>query len=175
MTAPTTQSITPDLVRGIARDLLRAAAMFDGDAIDVYRTSTAITEITPDAPTWQVTTVAAGLARKIAGRTSIEDPTDDPAAATVILRELRRSTTYGLFTRSITFADARVMTAIIDMAEAAEPGDYRRTTDLAWKWDLRFHIVESWRLQYVTVQLLRFVADWTGDPLAMLDTIANEI
>ncbi|EUA31996.1 MULTISPECIES: hypothetical protein [Mycobacterium] len=180
MTTIDTQAVTPDLVRQIAQDLLRAAAAFGGDPIDGYVLDTTITQIACQAPVWQQTAVAASLVRKVAGRTSIEDSTDDDVQAAAWLREARSSVNYGLFQRTISFWDARIMSALVAMAESVDMGQpdglrYQHTIGLAEQWASRWHQLDNWRITSVAVQLIRLVADYSGDPLRMLDTIAQEL
>lgn len=174
MTTPTkTPTPTVGLLREIARDLLHAAVQFDGDPIDAYVVSGSVTQITPDAPVWWTTAIAAAVVRRIVGRTSIDDRTDDPIEAKAVLQELYRSVTLGLFQRSISFSDARVMTAILNMSETAAPGsDGQRTVELALRWHERWGLIETWRLTYLAIQLIRAAADWSGDDgIELLNTL----
>ena len=180
MTATADSTIDINLLREISLDLLHAAAGLGNDPIDGYLLAVAITKIAPDAPLWQQTAVAAVLARKVAGRTSIDDATDDEIAAAALLREARNSVNYGLFQRTISFWDARVMSALIAMAEAVDmdqPRELRhdRTILLAEQHAERWHHLDNWRITSVAVQLIRLIADYSGDPLRMLDRIAQEL
>jgi hypothetical protein len=176
MTIPVTDTDPPlELVRDITRDLIGATVTLgEGDDLADYRTAKAITAIAVGTPSWQVTAVAAGLVRKIAGRTSTDDRTDDPGEAAHLLRQARQAANHGLFTRTVTFSDARVMLALIDMAEAVDREGYLRTVDLAQKWELRWHIIEVWRLQQIACQLIWLVAQFSGNPLALLQSIIDD-
>ncbi|ORW51344.1 hypothetical protein AWB90_05320 [Mycobacterium paraense] len=169
--------ITPNLVRQIGRDLLHAAAGFGGkDGIDVWQTAGAVTQIAPEAPQWQVIAVAAALVRILAGRTSFEDATDDEVQAAQFLREARSSVGCGQFERTITFEQARVMTAILGMAEVATPGgDNSSVVDAAVAWEQRFTILDCWQVTYLAVQLIRTIADFSGDPLRLLSVLIDEL
>ncbi|OBI18595.1 hypothetical protein A5712_21645 [Mycobacterium sp. E2327] len=177
MTTTDTPPIPLNRVRAIGRDLLHAAAGFGGrDAIDVWQTATAVTTIAPDAPQWQIIAVAATLVRKLAGRTSFDDVTDDEVQAAQWLRELRSSVGCGQFERTITFEQARVMTAILGMAEVATPGsECSRVVDQAMAWEERFTIIDCWQVTYLAVQLIRMIADFSGDPLRLLCVVIDEL
>lgn len=169
-----------EVVRGIALQLLRAAAAFNGDPVDGYTLSVTITEIAQERPVWMQTAVAAALARKVAGRTSIDDRTDDDVQAAAWLREARTSASWGLFQRTISFWDARIMTALITMAESVDMGQpdatrYQRAIDLAVQWAARWSVLDNWRITQAAVQLIRMMADYSGDPLRMLDRITREL
>lgn len=177
MTTASEPTIDANRVRSIGRDLLHAAAGFGGrDAIDVWTTASAVTAIAPEVPQWQVIAVAAGLIRQLAGRTSFDDHTDDEVQAAQLLREARSSIGCGQFERTITFEQARVMTALLSMADVSVPGhDYGKTVDLAVAWEARFTIIDCWQVTYLAVQLIRTIADFSGDPLRMLSVMIDEL
>lgn len=168
-------TIDANLVRSIGRDLLHAAATFGPDGADIFATATAVTQMAPEAPVWQVIATAATLVRSMAGRSGIDDATDDELAAAQLLRELRKSIAVGQFERKLSFADARIMTALLAMADVAAPGNYEKVIDLAVAWEERWTVIDAWQITYFAVQLIRQIAEWSDDPMRLLSRLIDEL
>ncbi len=168
-------TIDANLVRTIARDLLHAAAGFGPAGADIFATATAITQMAPEAPVWQVIATAATLVREMAGRSGIDDLTDDEVAAAQLLRQLRESVAVGQFERNLSFTDARIMTALLAIADVAVPGNYAKVVDLAVAWEERWTLIEAWQITYFAVHLIRQIAEWSDDPMRLLSRLIDEL
>jgi hypothetical protein len=164
--------------RGISLELIRAARLFeppdghvDGDQI--------INRIRPDLPAWIAAAVAGALARRIAGRldNDPDDRTDDPYLAMAILDICDAAIADGSQQRNLTLPTSRAMSELVLLA---------RTDDNERRYELAKELAEGWAgsphegatimgATFAGIQLIRYLADLSGQSGKLLDTIALEL